>query len=50
MGKSFDEAYELLETMAANNYQWPSARMNQPKVAEILNVDTVTALAAHVAT
>lgn len=26
MSKNFDEAYDLqLETMAANNYQWPTA-------------------------
>lgn len=49
MRKNFDDAYELLETMVANNYQWPFARMNQPRVVEIYELDVVTALAAQVA-
>jgi hypothetical protein len=47
MAKNFDEAYDLLETMAANNYQWPTARINQPRVAGIIEVDAVTALSAQ---
>lgn len=49
IGKTFDEAYELLETMVANNYQWPIARINQPKATGKFEVDVVTALAAQVA-
>ena len=48
MGKSYDEAYDLLETMAANNYQWPSERLTQRKVAGMYEVDAMTALAAQV--
>lgn len=45
IGKNIDEAYELLETMATNDYQWPSARMNQPKAAGINEFNVVTVLA-----
>lgn len=49
MGKNYDEAYDLLETMATNNHQWPTARINQQKAAGIFEVDAVTALTAQVA-
>lgn len=48
MAKSYEEAYDLIETMAANNYQWPTTRMTQPKVVGVLEVDGVTALAAQI--
>ncbi|KAI5313249.1 hypothetical protein L3X38_042423 [Prunus dulcis] len=35
MAKMATEAFELLETMASNNYQWLSERMN-PKPAGVL--------------
>jgi hypothetical protein len=49
MAKNFDDAYDLLETMAANNYQWPTARLNQQKAAGIYEVDQFTAFSAQVA-
>ncbi|KAH9769701.1 hypothetical protein KPL71_012115 [Citrus sinensis] len=42
-------AYEILERIANNNYQWPSAR--QPAVrgsARVHNIDAITALSAQV--
>ncbi|KAH9783362.1 hypothetical protein KPL71_009280 [Citrus sinensis] len=49
LSKSYTEAYEILERIANNNYQWPSAR--QP-VAEgsagVHNIDAITALSAQV--
>ncbi|WRX15315.1 Retrotransposon gag domain - like 10 [Theobroma cacao] len=38
--KSIDEAYDLLEEMASNNYQWPSERLGTRKIARVheLNV------------
>ena len=47
MAKNYDEAYNLLENMAANNYQWPTSRMHQPRAAGILELDAVSALAAQ---
>ena len=48
MAKNYDDAYDLLETMAANNYQWPTSRLNQQKVSGKIEVDAITALAAQV--
>ena len=31
IGKTINEAHQLLEEMAANNYQWPSERSSQKK-------------------
>ena len=45
--KSYEAAYELIEMMAANEYQNPTLRMPQQKVAGILDVDKATALAAQ---
>ncbi|KAK1402848.1 hypothetical protein POM88_002453 [Heracleum sosnowskyi] len=45
--KSYDEAYELIEMMAANEYQNPTQRLSQGKVAGILEVDTATTIAAQ---
>ncbi|KAH9681318.1 hypothetical protein KPL71_026936 [Citrus sinensis] len=47
--KSYTEAYEILEKIANNNYQWPSAR--QPTTrgsAGVHNIDAITALSAQV--
>ena len=49
LSKSYTEAYEILERIANNNYQWPSAR--QPIVrgsAGVHNIDAITALSAQV--
>ena len=42
--KSYEEAYDLIEMMAANEYQNPSQRLPQGKAAGILEVDTATAI------
>ena len=49
LSKSYTEAYEILERIANNNYQWPSAR--QPVArgsAWVHNIDAITALSAQV--
>ncbi|KAJ4717050.1 DNA-directed DNA polymerase [Melia azedarach] len=50
MSKTPDEAYQLLEEMASNNYQWPSDRSTQRRVAGVHEIDAITALTAQVAT
>ena len=45
--KSYDEAYELIELMVANEYQNPTQRLSQGKVARILELDAATAIAAQ---
>ncbi|KAH9697740.1 hypothetical protein KPL71_023731 [Citrus sinensis] len=50
LSKSYNEAYEILERIANNNYQWPSTR--QAAVREttgVHNVDALTTLSAQVA-
>ncbi|XP_024042820.1 uncharacterized protein LOC112099628 [Citrus clementina] len=49
LSKSYTEAYEILERIANNNYQWPSAR--QPAArgsAGVHSIDAITALLAQV--
>ena len=47
--KSYNEAYEILERIANNNYQWPSTRQVIVKgIVRIHNVDALTALSAQV--
>ncbi|XP_024024962.1 uncharacterized protein LOC112092619 [Morus notabilis] len=47
--KSYNEAYEILERMSNNNYQWPTERVSAGRrVAGIHEVDAVTALTAQV--
>ena len=48
MGKTPEAAYELLEEMASNNYQWYSERLISKRATEVHNVDVVTALYAHI--
>lgn len=48
MAKRFEDAYDLIETMTANNYQWPTTRMTQPMASGVLEVDGVTALTAQI--
>ncbi|XP_063948037.1 uncharacterized protein LOC135152134 [Daucus carota subsp. sativus] len=45
--KSYDEAYELIEMMAANEYQNPTQRLHQGKAVGILDVDATSAIAAQ---
>ncbi|KAH9792490.1 hypothetical protein KPL71_004147 [Citrus sinensis] len=49
LSKAYTEAYEILERIDNNNYQWPSAR--QPAArgsARVHNIDAITALSAQV--
>ena len=49
LSKSYNEAYEILERMANNNYQWPAERTNAARrVAGVHEVDAITALSAQV--
>lgn len=45
--KSYTEAYDLIELMAANEYQHPTSRMPQQKVAGLSAVDQSTSIAAE---
>ncbi|XP_074373982.1 uncharacterized protein LOC141714358 [Apium graveolens] len=45
--KSYEEVYELIEMMAGNEYKNPTQRLPQGNVAGILEVDTATAINAH---
>ncbi|CAL9012887.1 unnamed protein product [Prunus brigantina] len=47
MAKTATEAFELLETMASNNYQWPNERLNL-KPAGVLEVDAMALLTAQI--
>ena len=40
MGKERDEAYELLEEMASNSYQWQSKRVTPKTAAGVHEIDT----------
>ncbi|XP_075474534.1 uncharacterized protein LOC142505433 [Primulina tabacum] len=46
--KTPDEAYELLEHMTINSYQWPSERSGSRKPAGVYAVDPITSLTAQV--
>ncbi|XP_063949928.1 uncharacterized protein LOC135152765 [Daucus carota subsp. sativus] len=46
--KSYDEAYELIEMMAADEYHNPTQRLHQGKVAGVLDVDATAALTAQI--
>ena len=50
MANTIDSAYELLENMVANNYQWPMKRAMNKKVVGIHEIDVITTLTAQVAT
>ncbi|KAM6543087.1 hypothetical protein CsatB_007534 [Cannabis sativa] len=50
LSKSYNEAFEILETIASNNYQWSNTRTpTSRKVAGVLEVDAITALTAQMA-
>lgn len=49
MNKTHDEAYELLEEMASNNYQWPSDRSMPNRAIGVHEIDVIMALTAQVA-
>ncbi|XP_075483662.1 uncharacterized protein LOC142523817 [Primulina tabacum] len=48
--KTPDEAYELLEQMNINNYQWPSERSESRKPTKVYVVVPITSLTAQVST
>ncbi|XP_061336907.1 uncharacterized protein LOC133283987 [Gastrolobium bilobum] len=49
LDKTFTEAYEILERMENNNYQWPSERtIAQQKVSGVLELDAISSLSAHI--
>lgn len=49
LAKSYNEAYEILERISNNNYQWPTTRASiGRKVAGIHEVEALTSLAAEV--
>nr|XP_023913707.1 uncharacterized protein LOC112025289 [Quercus suber] len=50
MSKTHEAAYELLEELASNNYQWPTERAMPRKAAGVLELDSITSLAAQMAT
>ena len=48
MGKSTDDAYELLEEMTSNNYQWSIERGMPKKASSMYEVDGINMLNAKV--
>ena len=44
MGKERDEAYDLLEEIASNNYQWQSDRAMPRKTARVHEIDTISTI------
>ncbi|XP_027181977.1 uncharacterized protein LOC113780369 [Coffea eugenioides] len=46
MGKTAEETQQLIEEMAANNYQWANERGNTRRTASMLEVDTLNMLSA----
>ncbi|MGI4673552.1 hypothetical protein ACR2XN_29235 [Klebsiella pneumoniae] len=48
MAKSYNQAYEILETIASNNYQWTTSRAQAgKKVAGIYEVNAATSMQAQ---
>ncbi|XP_023892547.2 uncharacterized protein LOC112004530 [Quercus suber] len=47
MSKTHEAAYELLEELASNNYQWPTERAMPRKTAGVLELDSITSLATQ---
>ena len=51
LSKSYNEAYEILERITKNNYQWLSARQAAARgTIEVHNRDALTALSAQITT
>ncbi|XP_073019334.1 uncharacterized protein [Primulina eburnea] len=46
--KSLEQAYDLLEQMTNNSYQWPSERAGVKRTAGVYAVDPITSLTAQV--
>ncbi|KAL5549722.1 hypothetical protein UlMin_004953 [Ulmus minor] len=50
LNKSYAEAYDLIESIAANSYQWPTSRINSTKkVAGVHELGDVSTLTAQIA-
>ncbi|KAL5574287.1 hypothetical protein UlMin_023884 [Ulmus minor] len=50
LNKSYAEAYDLIQSIAANSYQWPTSRINTTKkVAGVHELGDVSALTAQIA-
>jgi len=49
MGKECDEAYELLEEMASNSYQWQSDRAMPRKAVGVDEIDAISLIHAQLA-
>ncbi|KAL5569553.1 hypothetical protein UlMin_026128 [Ulmus minor] len=50
LNKSYAEAYELIESITVNSYQWPTSRINSTKkVAGVHELGDVSALTAQIA-
>ncbi|MCI77017.1 hypothetical protein A2U01_0098287, partial [Trifolium medium] len=50
--KSYNEGFDLIESITANTYQWPTTRANPgpaKKTAGVHEVSETTALAAQIA-
>ena len=50
MNKAEDEAYNLIEEMTLNNFQWSTKRGQPKRVGGELEVDAITLLSAKVDT
>ena len=49
LSKSYTEAYEILERIANNNYQWPSTRQPAARgTTWVHNIDVITTLSTQV--
>ena len=46
--KTLEEAYNLLEEMASNSYQWPTKRIPVRKASGVREVDAFTAIVAQI--
>ena len=49
MARLVNVAFELLEELVANNYQWPIEQMTSKKVVGMYDVDAITFLSAPIA-
>ena len=49
MSKTHEAAYELLEELASNYYQWPTEKAMPRKTTGVLELDSITSLAAQMA-
>ncbi|KAK5832859.1 hypothetical protein PVK06_016664 [Gossypium arboreum] len=46
--KTLEDAYEFIEEMSPNNYQWQVMRTKPTKIASVYNIDSVTMLSNQV--